>query len=63
MDRGAWHATVHGGAKESYTTKQLNNNNKLFLPCFIFTVLRSQCSETLSFIISFLFREIPTAIF
>ena len=27
MDRGAWQATVHGIAKESHTTLQLNNNN------------------------------------
>ena len=27
MDRGAWRATVHGVAKESDTTGQLNNNN------------------------------------
>ena len=27
-DRGAWHAAVHGGHKESDTTYQLNNNNK-----------------------------------
>ena len=26
MDRGAWWATVHGVAKESDTTYQLNNN-------------------------------------
>ena len=26
-DRGAWHAAVHGGHKESDTTEQLNNNN------------------------------------
>ena len=26
MDRGAWWATVHGVAKESDTTEQLNNN-------------------------------------
>ena len=24
MDRGAWRATVHGAAKESNTTEQLN---------------------------------------
>ena len=29
MDRGAWWATVHGVAKDSDTTKQLNNNDKL----------------------------------
>ena len=29
MDRGAWWATVHGVAKESDTTYQLNNNNNL----------------------------------
>ena len=27
MDRGAWQATVHGVAKESDMTQQLNNNN------------------------------------
>ena len=27
IDRGAWQATVHGVAKESDTTQQLNNNN------------------------------------
>ena len=27
-DRGAWHAAVNGGHKESDTTYQLNNNNK-----------------------------------
>ena len=27
MDRGAWQATVHGVAKESDTTEQLNRNN------------------------------------
>ena len=27
MDRGAWRAIVHGVAKESDTTEQLNNNN------------------------------------
>ena len=26
MERGAWRATVHGVAKESDTTQQLNNN-------------------------------------
>ena len=26
-DRGAWHATVHGVAKELDITKQLSNNN------------------------------------
>ena len=25
-DREGWHAAVHGGHKESYTTEQLNNN-------------------------------------
>ena len=29
MDRGAWWATVHGIAKESDTTQQLNNKNDL----------------------------------
>ena len=29
MDRGAWWATVHGVAKESDTTYQLNNNDNL----------------------------------
>ena len=28
MDRGAWQATVHGVAKESDMTWQLNSNNK-----------------------------------
>ena len=28
MDRGAWWAAVHGVAKGSDTTKQLNNNNE-----------------------------------
>ena len=27
MDKGAWRATVHGVAKKSNTTEQLNNNN------------------------------------
>ena len=27
MDRGAWQAAVHGAAKESDTTEQLNNNS------------------------------------
>ena len=27
MDQGAWQATVHGVAKESDTTEQLNHNN------------------------------------
>ena len=26
-DRDTWHATVHGGHKESDTTQQLNNNS------------------------------------
>ena len=30
IDRGAWWATVDGIAKESDTTKQLNNKNQLF---------------------------------
>ena len=30
MDRGAWQATLHGVAKESDTTYQLNSNNKIF---------------------------------
>ena len=29
MDRGAWWATVHGVAKDSDATEQLNNNNGL----------------------------------
>ena len=29
MDTEAWWATVHGVAKESDSTEQLNNNNKL----------------------------------
>ena len=28
MSRGAWWATVHGAAKDSDMTQQLNNNNK-----------------------------------
>ena len=28
MDRGAWKAIVHGVEKESYTTEQLNRNNR-----------------------------------
>ena len=28
MSRGAWWATVHGVAKDSDMTQQLNNNNK-----------------------------------
>ena len=31
MDRGAWWATVHGVAKESDTTWQVNNNNSKFI--------------------------------
>ena len=31
MDRGAWQAPVHGVAKESDTTEQLNRNNSGFL--------------------------------
>ena len=27
MDRGAWQATIHGVAKDSDTTEQLNNKN------------------------------------
>ena len=27
MDRGAWQATIHGVAKESDRTQQLNNKN------------------------------------
>ena len=27
MNRGAWRATVHGVAKESYTTERLSNNS------------------------------------
>ena len=29
MDRGDWQGTVHGVAKESDTTQQLNNHNKI----------------------------------
>ena len=32
MNRGAWRATVHGIAKESDMTWQLNNNNKSINP-------------------------------
>ena len=31
MDKGAWWATVHGVAKESDTTEQLNNKPFLFV--------------------------------
>ena len=31
IDRGAWQATVHEAAKESDTTKQLNNSNNPLL--------------------------------
>ena len=31
IDRGAWWATVHGVAKESDTTQQLNNNTPFTL--------------------------------
>ena len=31
MDREAWRSTVHGVAKESNTTKQLNKSNTLVL--------------------------------
>ena len=31
MDRGAWWAIVHGVAKESDTTYQLDSNNKYIL--------------------------------
>ena len=31
MDRGAWRATVHGVAKESDRTEQLNKSNNLAL--------------------------------
>jgi len=31
MNRGAWWAPVHGVAKESDTTEQINNNNKIVL--------------------------------
>ena len=30
MDRGSWRATVHGVAKESNLTEQLNNNNHVY---------------------------------
>ena len=29
MDRGAWQVTIHGVAKESDMTEQLNNNNNV----------------------------------
>ena len=32
MDRGAWQATVHGVAKQSDMTQQLNNNNDKLYP-------------------------------
>ena len=36
MDRGGWQATGHEKvSKESDTTEQLNNNNDLFLKCFV----------------------------
>ena len=31
MDRGVWQATVHGVAKESDATEQLNNNNRRYV--------------------------------
>ena len=31
VDRGTWQATVHGVAKESDTTLQLNNDNSIVL--------------------------------
>ena len=31
MDRGAWWATVHGVAKESGRTQQLNNNIYIYM--------------------------------
>ena len=33
MDRGVWRATVHGVAKESDMTEQLNNNNPKYGFC------------------------------
>ena len=33
MDREAWQATVHGVAKESNKTWQLNNTNNKFTKC------------------------------
>ena len=39
MDRGVWPATVHGTAKESDTTQQLNNkNSSWFIPSCQFQV-------------------------
>ena len=36
MDRGGWQATGHEKvSKESDTIEQLNNNNDLFLKCFV----------------------------
>ena len=37
MGRGAWQAAVHGVAKESDTTEQLNNNSKSGNPGLIIT--------------------------
>ena len=37
MDREAWQATVHGVAKESDMTEQLNNNSKSGNPGLIIT--------------------------
>ena len=31
MDRGAWQATIHGVAKESDTTEQLNNKDCMLM--------------------------------
>ena len=40
MNRGVWRATVHGGGKESNTTKQLNKNNKAhYKPQFLLLLL------------------------
>ena len=34
MDRGAWQVTVHGVAKESDMTEQVNNNNNVEMNSF-----------------------------
>jgi len=39
MDRGAWWATVHGVAKESDTTQQLNNYIYMYIHTHIHTYI------------------------